>query len=62
MEGLENLVMLEELWLGRNKIREINLSGLFHLKKISVQSNRLTTMKGFEVNFSQKPSSLWRDY
>lgn len=49
MENLQNLTNLEELWLGRNRIKAVNLCGLKCLKKISLQSNRLTSMTGFEV-------------
>ncbi|KAK2385406.1 protein phosphatase 1 regulatory inhibitor subunit PPP1R7 protein [Trifolium repens] len=48
MENLENLVNLQELWLGRNRIKTVNLCGLKCIKKISLQSNRLTSMIGFE--------------
>ncbi|CAN1288375.1 Protein phosphatase 1 regulatory inhibitor subunit PPP1R7 homolog [Linum perenne] len=48
MENLENLTNLEELWLGRNRIKLVNLCGLKCIKKISLQSNRLTSMQGFE--------------
>lgn len=49
MENMENLTKLEELWLGRNRIKVVNLCGLNCIRKISLQSNRLTSMKGFEV-------------
>ncbi|KAJ0030401.1 hypothetical protein Pint_13255 [Pistacia integerrima] len=48
MENLQNLSNLQELWLGRNRIKVVNLCGLKCIKKISLQSNRLTSMKGFE--------------
>ncbi|KAK4373007.1 hypothetical protein RND71_008391 [Anisodus tanguticus] len=48
MELLENLKNLQELWLGRNRIRIVNLCGLKCIKKISLQSNRLTSMIGFQ--------------
>ncbi|CAI5535639.1 unnamed protein product, partial [Closterium sp. Naga37s-1] len=48
MESLSHLSCLEELWVGRNKIREVRVAGLTALVKISVQSNRLTCMRGFE--------------
>ncbi|KAK2645583.1 hypothetical protein Ddye_020778 [Dipteronia dyeriana] len=48
MENLQNLSNLEELWLGRNRIKAVDLCGLKCIKKISLQSNRLTSMKGFE--------------
>ncbi|KAF5726013.1 Protein phosphatase 1 regulatory subunit pprA [Tripterygium wilfordii] len=48
MENLQNLTNLQELWLGRNRIKVVNLCGLKCVKKISLQSNRLTSMKGFE--------------
>ena len=44
---LLNLTLLEELWLGKNKIERISgLSGLVNLRKLDVQSNRLTTIDG----------------
>lgn len=49
MENLQTLTNLQELWLGRNRIKVVNLCGLKCIKKISLQSNRLTCMKGFEV-------------
>lgn len=52
MELLENLKNLQELWLGRNRIRTVNLCGLKCIKKISLQSNRLTSMMGFQVLIS----------
>ncbi|KAI3421731.1 uncharacterized protein J3R85_011930 [Psidium guajava] len=48
MENLQNFVNLQELWLGRNRIKAVNLCGLTCIKKISLQSNRLTSMAGFE--------------
>ncbi|KAH7415993.1 hypothetical protein KP509_14G070200 [Ceratopteris richardii] len=48
MENLNNMVTLKELWLGRNRIRVVNLCGLKSLVKISLQSNRLTSMLGFQ--------------
>nr|XP_043637253.1 protein phosphatase 1 regulatory inhibitor subunit PPP1R7 homolog [Erigeron canadensis] len=48
MENLQNLTKLQELWLGRNRIKSINLCGLKCIKKLSLQSNRLTSMKGLE--------------
>ncbi|CAI5511038.1 unnamed protein product [Closterium sp. Naga37s-1] len=48
MENLSHLSALEELWVGRNKIREVRVEGLSALVKISVQSNRLTCMRGLE--------------
>lgn len=50
MENLESLTNLQELWLGRNRIKVVNLCGLKCIKKISLQSNRLTSMTGFEVS------------
>ncbi|KAF9592086.1 hypothetical protein IFM89_011836 [Coptis chinensis] len=49
MENLHNLTNLQELWLGRNRIRTVNLCGLKCIRKISLQSNRLTNMTGFQV-------------
>ncbi|XP_028751546.1 protein phosphatase 1 regulatory inhibitor subunit PPP1R7 homolog [Neltuma alba] len=54
---LRNLTNLQELWLGRNRIKAVNLCGLTCIKKISLQSNRLTSMAGFEV-FSSMLFSL----
>ncbi|KAJ0977413.1 hypothetical protein J5N97_012887 [Dioscorea zingiberensis] len=48
MANLEALSNLQELWLGRNRIRTVNLCGLKCIKKISLQSNRLTSMAGFQ--------------
>lgn len=48
IENLQNLTKLQELWLGRNRIKSINLCGLKCIKKLSLQSNRLTSMKGLE--------------
>uniref|UniRef100_A0A0D6R4N8 Protein phosphatase 1 regulatory subunit 7 n=1 Tax=Araucaria cunninghamii TaxID=56994 RepID=A0A0D6R4N8_ARACU len=48
MEGLQNMAVLQELWLGRNRIRTVELCGLKSLVKISLQSNRLTSMLGFQ--------------
>lgn len=48
MENLQNLTNLQELWLGRNRIKAVNLCGLKCIKKISLQSNRLTSTTGFE--------------
>lgn len=48
MENLHSLKKLEELWLGRNRIRTVTLCGLNSLVKISLQSNRLTSMLGFQ--------------
>jgi protein phosphatase 1 regulatory subunit 7 len=46
MEGLEGLVNLEELWLGKNKIEQIQgLEMLTKLRRLDVQSNRLTTIE-----------------
>ncbi|CAH1425152.1 unnamed protein product [Lactuca virosa] len=48
IENLQNLTKLQELWLGRNRIKSIDLCGLKCIKKLSLQSNRLTSMKGLE--------------
>ncbi|KAK1289487.1 hypothetical protein QJS10_CPB18g01104 [Acorus calamus] len=48
MENLQTLTNLQELWLGRNRIRTVNLCGLKCIRKISLQSNRLTSMIGFQ--------------
>ncbi len=44
ISGLDKLVRLEQLWLGRNKITSFGagLAALKQLKKLSIQSNRLT--------------------
>jgi protein phosphatase 1 regulatory subunit 7 len=45
MEGLQNLVSLESLWLGKNKIEEIaGINQLNHLRQFDIQSNRLTSL------------------
>ncbi|KAH8482115.1 hypothetical protein H0E87_029539 [Populus deltoides] len=49
MESMQNFTNLQELWLGRNRIKVVNLCGLKCIKKLSLQSNRLTSMEGFEV-------------
>ena len=49
MKGLEQLTELQQLWLGRNRIQTVNLSGLTGLLQISLQSNRLTSMGAFQV-------------
>lgn len=48
MENLQTLTNLHELWLGRNRIRTINVCGLKCIKKISLQSNRITSISGLE--------------
>ncbi|KAK3031745.1 hypothetical protein RJ639_036625 [Escallonia herrerae] len=48
MENMQSLTNLQELWLGRNRIRDINLCGLKCIKKISLQSNHLTSISGLE--------------
>ncbi|KAL4557898.1 hypothetical protein LXL04_036092 [Taraxacum kok-saghyz] len=48
MENLHNLTNLQELYLGRNRIKAINLCSLKCIKKLSLHSNRLTSMKGLE--------------
>ncbi len=41
MAGLEACTLLEELWLGKNKITQIGgISTLVRLKRLDVQSNR----------------------
>lgn len=46
IQGLESLVNLNQLWLGRNRISEItNLSTLTNLRQISLQANRLESMQ-----------------
>ncbi|KAK7349790.1 hypothetical protein VNO77_07470 [Canavalia gladiata] len=48
MENFQNLTNLQELWLGRNRIKAVNFCGLKCIKKISLQINHLTSMAGFE--------------
>lgn len=49
IEGLDALVNLEELWLGKNKITKLEgLSGLKKLKILSLQSNRITKLENLE--------------
>ena len=43
---LGNLVNLQELWLGKNKIGSMALPPLPHLKHLSMQNNRLETWDG----------------
>jgi Leucine-rich repeat (LRR) protein len=60
MEDLETLTNLQELWLGRNRIKAINLYGLKCIKKLSLQSNRLTSMLGLQVlNFRKMFYSIY---
>jgi Leucine-rich repeat (LRR) protein len=60
MEKLETLTNLQELWLGRNRIKAINLYGLKCIKKLSLQSNRLTSMLGLQVlNFRKMFYSIY---
>ena len=49
MENIQNLTNLQELWLGRNWKKAVNLCGLKHLEKIILQSNRMTSVTGFEA-------------
>lgn len=49
MENLQTLTNLQELWLGRNRIKAVNLCGLTCIRKLSLQSNRLTSMAGLQV-------------
>lgn len=48
--GLAHLALLQELWLGRNRIVEIGsgLEALHSLRRLSLQSNRLTSMAGLQ--------------
>jgi hypothetical protein len=49
MENIEKLTNLEELWLGKNKIRKLECLDTFSkLKILSIQSNRITKMEGLE--------------
>lgn len=49
-EQLSGLINLEELWLGKNKIEKIEgLSNLKKLRRLDVQSNRLTSINGLEA-------------
>ena len=46
---LDGLDSLEELWLGKNKIQRISgLGALTKLRRLDVQSNRLTKIEGLE--------------
>ena len=46
---LDGLDSLEELWLGKNKIERISgLGALSKLRRLDVQSNRLTKIEGLE--------------
>jgi|AntRauTorckE5430_2_1112549.scaffolds.fasta_scaffold06382_3 protein phosphatase 1 regulatory subunit 7 len=45
-EQFDNLINLEELWLGKNKIENIEgVSNLKKLRRLDVQSNRLTSVE-----------------
>jgi Leucine-rich repeat (LRR) protein len=57
MAGLGGLGRLRELWLGRNKIREVDLTGLPRLLRLSLQSNRLTRIAGFQVRAQPPPGT-----
>lgn len=48
--GLAHLSLLQELWLGRNRVAEIGqgLEQLRALRRLSLQSNRLTSMAGLQ--------------
>ena len=47
ISGLSNLTSLESLWLGKNKITNIvGLETLKNVRKLDVQSNRLTSVEG----------------
>ena len=48
--GLAQLSLLQELWLGRNRIADVGegLCMLHRLKRLSLQSNRLTSMAGLQ--------------
>lgn len=49
IEGLDALVNLEELWLGKNKITKLEgLSNLRKLKILSLQSNRITKLENLD--------------
>ncbi|KAG8713398.1 hypothetical protein FRC08_013292 [Ceratobasidium sp. 394] len=49
IENLEGLGVLEELWLGKNKITKLQgLSTLKRLRVLSIQSNRITKLEGLE--------------
>lgn len=50
MEDLSGAVNLEELWLGKNKIEKIQgLEKMTKLRRLDVQSNRLTNIEGLEI-------------
>ena len=45
MDGIQNLVNLESLWMGKNKIEELSHVGhLPRLRQLDVQNNRLTSL------------------
>jgi len=48
LSSVAGCVALEELWAGKNKVEALGgcLSGLFKLKRLDVQSNRLTSVEG----------------
>ncbi|CAF2067333.1 unnamed protein product [Brassica napus] len=48
MVNMESLTKLEELWLGRNRIKVVNLCGLRCIKKISLQSNQEQSIDLYE--------------
>lgn len=48
MNGIQNLTQLKELWLGKNRIKTVDMCHLTGLTRISLQNNRLTSMLGFQ--------------
>lgn len=48
MENLKTLTNLQELWLGRNRIKAIKLCGLKCIKKISLQRGVVTLQKSLK--------------
>lgn len=48
IENLNVLKNLKELYLGKNKIRQLNNLDLPNLQILSIQSNRITELKGLE--------------
>lgn len=59
IEGLNGLLNLESLWLGKNKIEDINgIAQLRKLKKLDVQNNRLSRL-GEELSEMENLEELY---